>query len=190
MGRPKRVHRHYSRWTPEEVRKLDRLWGVYSVRAIAWRLGRTIVAVYRRASDLGLGRVTRGVLTMAAYCLSRGHTEGRVKNAAARLGLLLRRANAGRTHHAGQGVPFEIAEEQAQALDEFFAVYPDGAYICNNPKRERGGGKWGVRGRPAACVDHGGSERSFWALGMCRRCYGKHQARKWRQKVKEEQCAA
>lgn len=47
--------RKWKTWTEEDIRTLREMWGVYSVKAIANRLGRTESAVETRAGTIGLG---------------------------------------------------------------------------------------------------------------------------------------
>lgn len=150
-------------WTPDEDRILRQHWG-QTLPGLARRLERSPRAIRDRAAKLGLGPPLEGcgvsVLRLAALS---GFSVTKIRNAAAELGIELRRAPAGRIRDRGRvrARTFAVAPRQADRIL---------AYMLETPVIGRSRA-WATGSRPPACVDCGETSRPHKARGRCSRCY-------------------
>lgn len=118
-ARARRLDVYYKRpWTAEEDALLAQLWGLYSTRSIAKRLGRGWKAVYMRAAVAGLvARERSGTETLAAASERCGYSPRDMLRILRRAGVLQqsvsRNAGGYRLKPSYQLDPFEVDEAVA-----------------------------------------------------------------------------
>ncbi len=161
------AHMTWKRWKRKENKYLVQWWGVISLKKLAKDLGRTEIAVYRRGIDLGLGAPSRGLMSMDRFVNETGYARSRIMNAAARLGMKIRRRKK-TSPLAGRGIhrAFVISDTQQAKLLKYLASVPDGERVMRSCK-----GEWGTGKKPKKCVQCHSNKRPHVGRGLCASCY-------------------
>lgn len=164
-------HRHP--WTQADDRRLQFDWGVFRVRAIAKKHGRTVAAVVNRAKRLGIGPPSRGTTTVAALARETGYDKSQIRNAAREIGMSIPKVAGTTVVHKTRKRWSAISEEGAERIVKFLSRRPNGSRI-----RAEVAGAWGGRGRggkmkPVQCGDCGRNTVPHYAKGLCVVCYDK-----------------
>ena len=163
---------HREPWSDEDIATLRFWWGELSPREIAKKLYRKVVAIELKARELGLGSPNQDGTTVRGLSQETGYSEHRIRSAAKMLGITIKRCfpNAGRGAPRWKSTKWKrtkLNEDERDRILDFLAKYPDGQYIKAAPDPS----KWGVAGRPPACLRCKEVGRTHYSQGYCRRCY-------------------
>jgi hypothetical protein len=163
------------RWGRPDDERLTELWGVVSIEKIANELGRTPCSIAKRALRNRLGPALANVITLRQLELETGYNRTRLRGAAARLKIRLRRSKrmsekAPRVK-SGKYRRIIVTTEQREAIIAYLATVPDGRHIWSNTKKKTSRDAWGTGGKPAACAKCGKTDKPHKAKGVCVRCY-------------------
>ena len=173
-------------WKHADDKLLSQLWGAYGIVMIARQLGRTPCSIAKRAARNKLGPSLRGSMSLGQFVTQSGYARSRIKNAASRLGLQLRRSKrmsekiprGGRKGKKGRRIL--VGDEQQDAILAYLAKIPDGEHVWSGRTGHTRAMDWGTGGKPAACLKCAKTDRAHKAKGICKRCYrsGSEQAKK------------
>lgn len=167
VGRPVRT-----RWTKREDAILLEGWGVVSIPVLLKRLpGRTTSGVLYRARFLGFGASRRGTVTVKALCTRTGWSRERIKTAAKRAGVQLRRLPAVLASPGSKARPFALDEDDADLIVEQLTRDHDSGRLYAGRA-----GEWGVPRKsggmvPPACGICLRRDRPRYAKDECVVCY-------------------
>jgi hypothetical protein len=160
---------------PHYQRLLADLWGVLPIDDIASRLGRTSCAIAKRAIRNGLGSALPDVVSLRQLELETGYDRTRIRGAAARLNIRLKRAP-----HVSEWKPRStsskhrrviVTQAQRELILAYLAKIPDGRKLWSNKTKRTSRDAWGTGGKPAACNGCQKTKNPHHAYGMCIRCY-------------------
>lgn len=181
-------------WKPDELRLVEREWGVAGVKELARQLERTERAVAEQAKRMGLGAPNRGRTTPFTIQQQYGYHSTRVLKACEHLGISFRRALSGpgvvdRRKAKGPRRRY-VPEDRLQELLEFLARWPDGQRLFSPKGVRTGSMMWGTGGKPLACRCCGRSDLAHRSRGWCVNCAGREAMRERREKSRDKKSEA
>lgn len=159
-------------WSAADDRKLSFHWGSTPLAKIETLLGRTRIALIRRAAHLQLGGLGRGKKTIGAFCASTGYARSTILGIASTLGMKFRHMDRGDVPYTERS-PRRIlisADQEERIIAylkehrEFKRHFPPGA-----KKSQKG--VWGVGLKPAQCLRCQRDDKKHYAKGLCKPCY-------------------
>lgn len=139
-----------------------------AVKALASRLGRTYLAVRRRARKLGCSGTTRFYwMSLRRLEKESGYSRSRLLIAIERLGIRLQSRGK---RADGSTSPYAVPRDRIEEIFAECQKAPDGG-LLNASKH----GEWGKRGKyrvnPAACLRCSRNDKPHYSKGYCRACY-------------------
>jgi len=155
-------------WTNEEISKLIFYWGNRPKEWISKEINRTIKACEKRMlMATGSRSIKRGKWTQRSFAEETGFTYSQIKWAVEELRLQVKQPpNKNRTKEAKKARPWDnrawlIDEEQYDKIIEWLCRY-----------------RWMKNNKFPGCRDCGTKDIPHKGKGLCRKCHGKHRARK------------
>jgi len=173
-------------WTDREDSQLAFLWGEFSLRVIARRLGRTPGAVTMHARLLKLGSPSQGTVSMNALSRISGYALSRLRQAAEDLGLCLHRVVSSDPRQSQRTHKYAITIEQQEAILAYLARVPDAQRLFSKTGKRTRRGVWGIGEKPPGCSICTRTDIPHYAKGMCKICYLRPRKRAWNKKRKED----
>lgn len=164
--------KHKTRWSPEDKKKLEWLWGEETLTVIATQLGRTPMAVWRQADSMGLGRANRGNMSLNAFAKHTGFAPAKIRKSARTMRMNLHRGLAsepGAKRDRTRDIIIDL--EQQEKLLEFMLKHP---FVFKNEgpdARMTRAGVWGIGRKPSACRRCSSTTKAHFSKGYCKPCY-------------------
>jgi hypothetical protein len=165
-----------SRWTEEEVKLLQWGWGEIPLHKLAERLGRTPVAVWRKAYAEGLGNANRGNTSLQAFARYTGFSPAKIKKSARILKIKFYRGLASEPGKKDRIRDYVIDEDHHEALINFMINTP---FVFQNegPNATRTRrGVWGIGQKPPQCLRCNRIDKPHFSKGYCKSCYNRKYA--------------
>jgi hypothetical protein len=158
-------------WSQAEDDRLTFFWGERDIEIVAEAIGRTPVAITKRARQLGLTSF-RGLKSMRQLVMTSGYNLETIRTAVEVLGLTLYRRRRTEIDQRVRTRTFAITEEQEQAILRYLGSRPDGQRLFKIRDRKRTQrGVWGIGIKPPACLVCHRTDRPHCAKGECDLCY-------------------
>jgi hypothetical protein len=184
--------RERRRWTAEESRVLQALWGTRSVTALARRLGRTPRGVSCRAVELGLRSAREELWSWDRLARETGYGRRRLQAAALHAGVKVRKhalsgSSVDSRRQGTRATTATLSGSQVEAIVAFLATIPDGQRLFRPGRGTTPPASWGTGGKPAACTTCHRTDSPHHAQGECRRCYGRRCRRRTRRALRRRQ---
>jgi hypothetical protein len=115
------------------------------------------------------------VYTLRQLELETGYNRSRLRNAALRLKIRLRRSERMSEKEplvkSGKYRRIIVTSEQRESIIAFLATIPDGRYLWSNKTKKTSSLAWGTGGKPRACRKCAQTDKPHKAKGVCVRCY-------------------
>jgi len=177
--------KHKRRWTEAEDKQLMFQWGTTKPKKLAELLGRTEVAIAKRAVALQLGSFARGAETMSVRQFEKesGFSRSKIRAAMVKLKMHLHRVTTAESKRfKSPKRQVALGEEQREKLLEYMLNTPI-SYLNTEGAGRSDAGAWGVGKKPNECLRCKLSTKQHYAKGMCKYCYGVENDRKQKPRV-------
>lgn len=161
-------------WSAADDRKLSFHWGTTPLGKIEKLLGRTRIALIRRAAHLQLGGLRRGQKSLAKLCESTGYSRHTVLTVIANLGMRLRRIDRGdRPYTKASPRAIAVTEAQEARIIAYLREHRDFKRHFPPGSKKSNAGLWGVGLKPAQCHRCTRADKPHFAKGLCKPCYNR-----------------
>lgn len=163
--------RHNCRWTEDEIRYLQWNWGPGDMRKVVKHLGRSHVSVEKKAVELKLGGVRRGIKTLHQLSRDTGYARSTLEIAASNIGLKFHRTFRGGKNPKDRPRDFAITFEQEEQIIAYLTATRHHKMCFRKDGLRSPAGEWGVGRKPAQCKRCKRTSKPHYAKGQCRPCY-------------------
>ncbi len=176
-------------WSKTENNILLMMWGNKELWKIAKKLQRNPAAISNQALKIGLRNPSQGLVPMRELARRTGQCRDRLLRVATLLNIIPKPCFTGKLRKEGVRPRCFFSDEQATRIMDFLATYPDGMIVTTKGAPRYPSDVWGVDGRPAACLDHAGTDVPYRGKGLCRRCHARQWQRGYEQRKREKKAA-
>lgn len=163
--------RHKRRWTEDEIKYLQWNWGPGDMRKVVKHLGRSHIAVEKKAVELKLGGVRRGTKTLHQLSRETGYARSTLEIAASNIGLKFHRTFRGGRNPKDRPRDFAISFEQEELIIDYLTKTRHHKMCFRKDGLMSPAGQWGVGRKPPQCTRCKRDDKPHYAKGLCRPCY-------------------
>lgn len=182
------MQRHNQPWTDNEIQTLTWTWAVEPVNVIAKRLGRSEIAIIRKAAGLKLGGLRRGTKSMNQLVKETGYSESTLHQVIKNIGSKVSRFRRGDRKYKTDVRHITIDQEQEERIIAYLRENRHRPRIPRLDSLKTPPDMWGTGIKPPACTGCGTTKRPHFAKGQCKVCYNKKVAPAWGPRSRCKRC--